>query len=406
MKTNKSVLFGHTVISFDCIVNGLLTGMMAPLFFSQQDPTSQLLLSYASYIALYISGPFGGIIFGRIGDKLGRKKSLLISISGIGIPVLIIGILPTYRTIGTIAPIALILCRIIQGFFSQIEYAGVIIHAIENKKISKNDHLTKTLAFGIVGGLFGAIICFFISDETQYGWRIPYIIGALGTFLIFISRRNILETEQYIELKEQKKVSQYPFSDIIKRHKLEVCVATLISSLYVGGMASSMIFGNSLFQQSGKSHKESMMFFFYDLLWSGISIIIAGKLSQKFGCKKILIYGTVAMACAALPLCFLISSDLTFVKIYTYMICMTFLTATIVSAGTAYIGTLFPVSCRYSGFSLSESIGSILGSSTPFMMLYFSSKFHSNTWCSLWLYILIVPTLICVYCMEKKRKKC
>ena len=110
MRYNKNVLAGHFVISFDRVINGFLAVVMAPLFFSGvDDKIIQLLCSYAAFAVLYIAAPLGATVLGKVGDKFGRKKALLLSILGVAVPVLCISVLPTYRTIGIVAPIILVL---------------------------------------------------------------------------------------------------------------------------------------------------------------------------------------------------------------------------------------------------------------------------------------------------------
>ena len=190
MKYNRAVVSGHFVISFDNVINGFLAVVMAPLFFAVSDNQIIQLLSsyaaYAAYAALFITGPIGAFAFGRAGDKFGRKKSLLISIMGIGVPVFIIGILPTYKTIGIAAPIILILLRMLQGFFKGSEYSGVLIHNYEtgNRKTSSSANI---ISCGCMGGCIAAIVCWGITQDgtPQWFWRIPFLLGGSLAFIIF-----------------------------------------------------------------------------------------------------------------------------------------------------------------------------------------------------------------------------
>lgn len=407
MKYNKAVVSGHFVISFDNVINGFLAVVMAPLFFGgHNNPIIQLLSSYAAYAALFVTGPIGAIAFGQIGDKYGRKKSLLISIMGIGLPVFLIGLLPTYKTIGLIAPITLILLRMIQGFFKGSEYGGVLIHNYEtgNRKPSFSANI---VSCGCMGGCVAALVCWIITQDGYpiWFWRIPFLIGGLLAFIIFLFRIKIQETDDYLEILKKHQISQTPIKDMFKNHKLETIVGIVISAAYTSVAYSSMMFGNRLFQQAGYSISQSMIFSMFDLLWISISISICGKIADKVGLIKQIKYGSLLLAIMALPVCFLIAGELTLTKIYTYMIIVTFLSASIASCSAVYVVNLFPPSCRYSGFAITDSLGSIIGGFTPFMMLLFSSLFNSNLGCSVWLYIITIPTFILISIMNKRLEK-
>ena len=407
MKLNKSIVAGHIVISFDNIINGFLSVVMAPLFFGPNlDHSSQLLFSYAAFSIPFIAGPFGAIVFGRFGDKFGRRKALLISILGIGIPILLIGILPTYDVIGIAAPISLISLRFLYMFFLGSEYAGVLIHNHEtgNKQPSA---ASKIISYGIIGGCVAAAVCWVITreDAPDWYWRIPYIIGGVSACFIFVLRKRVQETTDYIKAIEQQYISRSPLSEIMKNYKLEMFTSIMISACYLGAAYSSMIFGNRLFQQAGYSPQQSMLFSLFDLLWLSFSIMVLGKIADKIGVKKMLLTGVSTLVLIAYPTCSLISGELTLFNIYSYMLIVTLLSAFIGSCSATYISSLFPVNCRYSGFGLTDSFGSMFAGVTPFMMLLLSNIFKSNLGCVYWLYTLSIPAFILMLIMNRKLRK-
>ncbi|MDR0640549.1 MAG: MFS transporter [Holosporales bacterium] len=406
MKYNKAVIGGHFVISFDNVINGFLAVVMAPLFFgSSNDPIVQLLSSYAAYAALFVTGPVGALTFGRMGDKFGRKNALLVSIMGIGLPVFAIGILPTYSTIGVAAPIILIILRMLQGFFKGAEYSGVLIHNHEtgNKRVSSSANV---ISLGCFGGCAAAVVCWCAtqSEYVNWSWRIPFTIGGMLAFVVFFFRMRIPETDDYIEILNQQRVSRSPIKELVSHHKLETLVGIVICAMYMAFAYSSMIFGNRLFQQAGYSVSQSMLFSVFDMLWISISISICGKVADKIGMVRQMQIGSLVLMAASYPLCMLIDGELTLFKIYTYMIFVTFLSASIASCSAAYVLHLLPAHCRYTGFALSDSLGAIIGGATPLMMLLFSSIFKTNLGCALWFYIMTIPTFVLITLMNRRIK--
>ncbi|MDR2458950.1 MAG: MFS transporter [Holosporales bacterium] len=407
MKYNKPVVVGHFVVSFDNVVNGFLTVVMAPLFFGATDSqVIQLLSSYAAYAALFITGPIGALTFGRMGDKIGRRRMLLVSIAGIGIPVVSIGILPTYSTIGIAAPIILVFLRFIQGIFKGAEFAGVLIHNHEtgNKEVRSS---ADVVSIGCLGGFIAAVVCWGISQDVMpsWSWRAPFWIGGLLALATFLFRMRIPETDDFIRVLNEQNISRTPIRDLLRDYKLETFTGIAVGATYTAFAYSSMMFGNRLFQQAGYSVAQSMLFSACDLFWISASISICGRIADKVGVLRQINYATIILMVTAMPVCMLISGQLTLVNIYVYMIIVTFLGSLLASCFAAYVLQLFPISCRYSGFSVTDSFGAIIGGLTPFMMLLFSSVFDSNLGCAAWLYVVSVPTFILVNVMDSIMKR-
>jgi MFS family permease len=294
----------------------------------------------------------------------------------------------------------------LQGFFKGTEYAGVFIHTHETglKKISASANI---ISLGCLGGCMAALVCWIVttSNTPSWLWRVPFVIGGLLAVVIFFHRMRIQETDDYVEILNLHQVSKTPIKQVFRKHKMEMFVSGALCATYTTFAYSSMMFGNRLFQQAGYPISQSMLFSMFDLLWISISMFLFGKLAERIGMLRQIKFGSAVLIVAAFPLCTLISGELNLVNIYAYMVIVTFLSASIASCCAAYILNLFPVPCRYSGFSITDSLGSIVGGFTPFMMLLFSDLFHSNLGCTIWLYITTVPTFLLICIMEKIIRK-
>ena len=182
---NWAVTAGHIVECFDTTLYGFFAVMLAPIFFPSSSHSVELLVSFGAFAAGFLARPIGAIIFGFIGDKCGRKKPLLWSIMLVGIPTIGIGLTPTYQTLGIMAPILLIVFRLLQGLLWGGEFTGVNLY---NAETSIKAKLGTRSGILISAGVFGAVLATavgaFVSMKTMptWAWRIPFLIGGVFAF--------------------------------------------------------------------------------------------------------------------------------------------------------------------------------------------------------------------------------
>ena len=148
-----------------------------------------------------------------------------------------------------------------------------------------------------------------------------------------------------------------------------------------------------------------MLFNVVDLLWYVIVVALGGRLADRLGTTRQIKLGILTLMGIAFPACSLITGELTLSNIYAYMFIMTSSSALIISCSATYVMGLFPLSCRYTGFSVTDALGCIGGGITPFMMLLVSRLFNSNLACSIWLYMIAIPTFILVQVLERRRAR-
>lgn len=400
MRYSKFAAFGHLLMSFNNCIKGFLTIIIAPLFFPQKLPEFQLLMSYIVYAAIFITGPLGAIVCGRFGDKFGRRKVLLFSRSVSSLVFIAIGLLPVYQDVGILAPLCLTFLSLVFGLFVSAEYTGSLIYNYEEgyKEASSSSGI---ISFGFQGGALAAVVCFLVTQSWApvWFWRIPFLIGGMSGLILFVLT---IYTPEPIEYFSRSKNIEFAFKILFKKYKLEIITAATISAAYSSTCYSAMVFGNRLFQQAGFSISQTMIFYFVNVVFFAVFVKHVGIISDKVGDTTQLKMSIIVLVILILPICYLISGSLSLFKIYLYMIILSTLSASIVSCASSYILRLFPVSFRYSGFAISESIGNVLGGITPFMMLLISSLFKTNLACSMWLYATSIPTLFMVTMMSKK----
>ena len=202
---------GTIVEWYDFYLYATLTPFLSPLFFPGDNPTAVQLSGFAAYAAGFLVRPFGAVIFGALGDIIGRKYTFLVTITAMGLSTVLMGLLPTYKDIGLFAPIGLVILRLIQGLALGGEYGGAAIyvaeHAPDNKRGLYTSWIQTTATLGFFFAL--AIILYFrttmaAADFASVGWRYPFILGALLLIVALYIRIRLRETPLFARLKEQK----------------------------------------------------------------------------------------------------------------------------------------------------------------------------------------------------------
>src|SRR5437870_8686589 len=202
---------GTIIEWYDFYLYATLTPFLAPLFFPSDNPTASLLAAFATYAAGFLVRPFGAVVFGRIGDVVGRKYAFLMTISIMGVATVIVGLLPTYEAIGILAPTILLILRLAQGLALGGEYGGAAIYVAEHAPDNKRGLYTAWIQTTATIGFFLALAVILIfrtnmspADFASQGWRYPFWISAVLVVLALYIRIRLQETPLFARLKESK----------------------------------------------------------------------------------------------------------------------------------------------------------------------------------------------------------
>lgn len=406
-------LVGSSIEWFDYFLYGTVAALVFnQMFFAAEDPTVGLMLAYASFALAFFIRPLGGIIFSHIGDRIGRKKTLVLTLTIMGVATVLMGLLPTYEAIGVAAPILLITLRLIQGIGIGGEWGGSVLLAVEYAPKDKRGFFGAFPQMGVTIGMFlgsGALtfITSVVSPEAfvAWGWRIPFIASALLVVFGLWIRKGLDETPSFKKVQESGNIPKLPIVDIFKTQWKEVFIA-------VGGKvvetAPFYIFATFIVSYGtnnlGFSNTEVLVAVMIATIITTILMPFMGGLSDKFGRKKVYIFGTVAMLLYAFPYFWLLEQR-TFA---------TLLIATILGLGiiwapiTAVLGTMFSeifdAKVRYTGVSLGYQIGAaVAGGTAPLVATALLVQF-SNSYIPVALYIILTSliSLLAVWAVKEK----
>ncbi|MCG3088014.1 MFS transporter [Sporosarcina cyprini] len=406
-------LVGSSIEWFDYFLYGTVAALVFnTMFFVSEDPSIGLILAYASFALSFFIRPLGGVIFSHIGDKIGRKKTLVLTLSLMGIATFGMGLLPTYYAIGIWAPILLITLRLIQGLGIGGEWGGAMLLAVEYAPKEKRGFFGSVpqmgVTIGMVLGTFALSIMTLLPEEAfmSWGWRVPFLLSSLLVLFGLWIRKGIEETPSFREVKAKGSIPKVPVVDTFKYHWREVLIAI---GAKVVETAPFYIFGTFVVsyatQHVGHSSNEVLMAVMVATIITTILIPIMGRLSDKVGRKPLYVYGTVAMGLYAFPYFWLLHQGSNL---------MMFI-ATIVGLGiiwspiTAVLGTMFSeifsAEVRYTGISLGYQIGAALaGGTAPLIATALLLKFN-NSYVPVALYIIFTAgvSLLAIWAVRDRR---
>jgi metabolite-proton symporter len=401
IKALVASLIGGSIEWFDYFLYGTLAALVFnKLFFPTKDPTVGLFIAYASFAIPFFIRPLGGVIFSHIGDKIGRKKTLVLTLSLMGGATVLIGLLPTYETIGIWAPILLITLRLIQGLGIGGEWGGALLLAVEYAPKGKRGFFGSVPQMGVTIGLLLGTISITIMTalpDNQFfvwGWRLPFILSAVLVFLGLWIRNGIDETPEFQEAKENENLAKVPILDTFRYNWKSVIIAV---GLKAGETAPFYIFSTFIIAYAtghlGFTATPVLNVVTIGTLVTTVTIPFMGALSDKVGRKPLFIVGTIAIVLYAFPYFYILS----FGSVLSLTI------ATIIGLGilwapiTAVLGTLFseifPTNVRYTGVTVGYQIGAALAGGTAPLIATALMKGFNNSWVPVAIYMMFIGFL-------------
>ncbi|MDM5312602.1 MFS transporter [Peribacillus frigoritolerans] len=394
-------LVGSSIEWFDYFLYGTVSALVFnQLFFVNEDPTIGLLLSYASFALAFFIRPFGGVIFSHIGDRIGRKKTLVLTLSLMGVATFGMGLLPTYQAVGIWAPILLITLRLVQGLGIGGEWGGALLLAVEYAPAEKRGLFGAIPQMGVtIGMLLGTVALSIMTLLPEnafmtWGWRIPFIFSALLVFFGLWIRKGIDETPSFKKVKESGEVPKLPIVETLKNYWREVLIAVgakvvetapfYIFSTFVVSYATANL---------GFSRTATLTAVMIATIITTILIPFMGMLSDKIGRKKLFIGGTIGMALFAFPYFWLLQQKSVLLLIVATVIGLGVIWAPITAVLGTMFSEIFDAKIRYTGITLGYQIGAALaGGTAPLVATALLDRFN-NSYVPVALYIIFASVL-------------
>ncbi len=356
-------------------------------YFTSENASAAAMASFATFGVGLAARPIGGIIFGRMGDRIGRRKVLMITIIGIGIVTGLIGMLPTYAAIGIAAPVLLVLLRVLQGLFVGGEWSGAMTLVVENAPL----HLRARYAaipqigspIGTIlssGGFFVMTLVFSQDSFNAWGWRIPFLIALPLLALAIYIRSRLEESPVFRQLEESGEVVKSPVLTTFKNSWKQIIVGMAAALLGVGGFylvtAFCVWYGvNVLGYSASLLLLGSMVAAFVEifvLLWGG-------QLGTKFGASRVILWGGILSAVVAWPAFLMLSSGNPVLVVIAMTLAVAALSLPYAASGSVLTG-LFPAKTRYTGVGLAQNTAGMISGFIPLLATGFVASTDGAWW--------------------------
>ena len=378
LRKNKKVLIasltGSAIEWFDYFLYGTAAALVFnKIFFPMVDPVIGLILSYLSFSLTFFIRPIGGVLFAHIGDRIGRKKTLVLTLSLMGGATVMIGLLPTYEMIGLWAPALLILMRIIQGMGIGGEWGGALLLAYEYAPEKRKGFFGSIPQAGVTIGMLMAtfivslMTLFSEADFLSWGWRIPFLFGCLIVPFIFFLRRKLEETEEFSARRHHLEMRQV-FKTLLANWQVVVAgmlmVAMTTTAFYLITVYAPTFGKKVLMLSASDSLLVTLLVAISNFIW----LPVGGALSDRFGRKPVLIAMTLLALATSYPALTLLASAPSFSMMLSVLLWLSFLYGLYNGAMIPALTEIMPAEVRVAGFSLAYSLATaVFGGFTPVM---------------------------------------
>jgi metabolite-proton symporter len=375
-------LIGTAIEFFDFYIYATAAVLVFPaLFFPASDPAAGRLASLATFGIAFLARPIGSALFGHFGDRIGRKTTLVAALLTMGLSTVMIGLLPTYGSIGVLAPLLLALCRFGQGLGLGGEWGGAVLLAIENAPPGRRawygmfPQLGAPVGFLFSGGVF-LLLSRLLTDQQffSFGWRIPFISSAILVFVGLYVRLTITETPVFQNAVSKSERVKVPMLVVFRDHGRELVLGTLVSLatfvLFYLMTVFALSWGTTAL---GFTREQFLLIQLFGILFFGATIPLAAIWAEG-GRRRMLIQVTIAIALFGLVMAPILEAG-TLGAVAAMVLGLSLMGLTYGPLGTV-LSELFPTAVRYTGSSLTFNLAGIFGASlAPYIATWLATNF-------------------------------
>jgi MFS family permease len=365
------------------------------LYFASNDPVVATAGAFASFAVGFLARPLGAVLFGHLGDRIGRRKCLIVTVAMIGFVTGAIGLLPSYFTIGVAAPILLTLLRLVQGVAVGGEWGGAVTLAVEH---APKEHRGRYAAMPQIGSPIGTLLssgAFLLvsllppESFDSWGWRLPFLAAFPLLYIALWIRRRVEESPLFEQLLREHEVASSPVIDVFRNAFPQLMIGAGSAFLGIGGFYLITTFVISY--GTANLHMPRSLLLTATLVAAVVEIvvlIVGGRMAERFGAGRITLIGGVVSALIAFPTFWLIDTTNAALVIIGVTLAVACLSIPYAVSG-ALLTELFPARLRYSGVALSSNIAGIVSGFVPLLATALLSLSGGRSWSAALLLVVI-----------------
>jgi MFS transporter, MHS family, shikimate and dehydroshikimate transport protein len=367
-KVAAASFIGTTIEWYDFFLYGTAAALVfGDLFFPEAEPLVGTLLAFSTYAVGFAARPIGGIVFGHYGDRIGRKSMLVLSLLIMGVATFLIGVLPTFASIGVMAPILLVVLRFAQGIGVGGEWGGAVLMSVEHAPKGRRGFFGSWPQMGVPAGLLISTAVFALvqamTSEAAFmawGWRVPFLASAILVIVGLVIRLKIMESPAFERVKETNTEAARPIVDVVRKYPREVLVAMGMRVAENGCFYILTVFVLAYGEEELGLAKGTMLTGVIIAAAIGLfTVPLWGALSDRFGRRPLYMAGAVITTLWAFPLFGLLNTETPILIWLSIVIGVNLGHDLMYGPQAAYFSELFGTRVRYSGASLGYQLASV-----------------------------------------------
>lgn len=396
-------MMGTAIEFFDFYAYGTASAAYFPkVFFPQMTPLLATLLSLLTFGVAFVARPVGSFVFGHFGDRLGRKKTLVVSLLVMGVATVAIGFIPGYQSIGVSGALLLCLCRFVQGIGLGGEWSGAVLVATENAPADKRALYG---AFPEVGAPIGFFICnglFYFLEKMltpaqmmSFGWRVPFWASSVLVVIGLYVRHRLQETPLFKLAQERDNTTRSPLKEVFKENWREILKGTFLM-----GATYAMFFTLTTWSLSfattalGFSHSEFLLLLMAAIVEFAVLIMTTSVLADKVGRKKVLMTASVALVVFSLVFPYFLEGQRNMVGVLLFLGLGFVVMGTLYGPVGAVLPELFPTKVRYSGAGITYNLAAVVGAAVaPTITTWLIATFGLH-YAGMYMFVLAVVSVV------------
>jgi metabolite-proton symporter len=398
---------GTAIEWYDFFLYGTASALVfGRLFFPNYDPLTGTLASFGTYAVGFVARPIGGIVCGHFGDRIGRKSMLVLTLLIMGISTFLIGLLPTYESIGIWAPVLLVLLRVAQGFGVGGEWGGAVLMAVEHSPKGMRGFYGSWPQVGVPVGLLLSTIVFWqiskLPDEILFtwGWRVAFLLSLLLVGVGMYVRLAIVEPPVFAAIMEKRTASRMPIFDALRQHPRNVILAMGARMAENGAfyLYTVFILTYATHPRIGFSRSSVLGAISLAAIIEIFAIPAYGRLSDLLGRRPIYLFGAIFTALFAFPFFWLVETSNTSLMVIAVVCALAVGHAAMYGPQASFFSELFGARVRYSGASLGYQLASVIAGGLSPLIATDLLRRTGHSWpIALYIVGLATVTVIAVY---------